>query len=243
LPSQNSGQTCSRVSLCSTRATLAQPGLRSLARRSTRKPGYRGTRRRCWLRRHLQQRSRRRSDQERHFDGIWRQGRWWFVREKGMLRWRLIDDDLNRLRQESVFCKCHRLVFDSQREGARCLARLARPGAHIGAAWHRLELQGLRQRRRWFPRKPIKQRRRASREGTACRRRDSNEHKCNAGHDRLGPERVARLAPARHRASETQPHTFSFEYGKCSVNGLFPPARRGGSCRSQKFVAKPHGRG
>lgn len=159
-----------------------------------------------------------------------------------MLLWRLMDGDLNRLRQESAFRKCHRLAFDSQREGARCLARLARPGAHIGAAWQRLELQGLRRGRRWFPRKPIKHRRRASCEGTACRGRDSDEDESNAGHDGLGPERVARLAPARHRAAEREPHSFSFKYGKCSVNALFRPARRGGSCRPQKSVAKIRGR-
>lgn len=30
--------------------------------------------------------------------------------------------------------------------------------------------------------------------------------------------KVARLAPARHRAPEAQPHSLSFKYGKCPVN-------------------------
>ena len=171
------------------------PGYGCQAHRSTRKPGYRLTRRRrwprgrrWWLRYDLQQRLRWLSDQERHFDRAWRQGRRRRAREKRVLRGRLIDGDLNSLRQETVLCKCHRLAFDSQREGARRLTRLALPGAHIGAARYRLELHGLRRRRRRFAWRQTEHQRRASCEGVAHRGRDSDEDESSAGHDRFGPE-------------------------------------------------------
>lgn len=154
------------------------------APRSTRKPGYRLTRRRrrprgreCWLQRYLQHRLRWwRGDQERSADRIWRERRWQRLREKGMFRRRLIDGDRNCLRQEAVLRKCHRLAFDSQCQRARCLAGLALRGAHSGAAWDRLELHGLRRRRRRrLMHSQAEHQRRASREGVTHRDRDRDE--------------------------------------------------------------------
>ena len=60
-----------------------------------------------------------------------------------MLFRRLIDAELNRLRQKAVACKCHRLAFDRQCKRAGCLTRLTLHGVDLGACWFRLELQGL----------------------------------------------------------------------------------------------------
>ena len=171
--------------------------------RSTRKPGYRLTRRRRWphgrrccLRYDLQHRRRWRSDQERHSDRIWCQRRRRRFREKRVLWRRLINGDRNGLRHEAVLCECHRLACDGQGKHARRLTRLARPGAHIGAAWLRLELHGLR-RRRWFWRSPGQHQRRASRERMAHRGGDGGEDKSNAGHDRFGPQGAGSLGLRR----------------------------------------------
>lgn len=122
-----------------------------------------------------------------------------------MLRWRLIDADLNDLREEAVLCKCYELARDRQCQGAGCLTRLTLHGAHIGASWFRLELQGLWRR---ALRRLIEHQRGTSGERIAQRGCGSGEDESNARHDRLGLRRRARPAPARHRASATPPHSF-----------------------------------
>jgi hypothetical protein len=159
--------------------------------RSTRKPAQRVTGWRCWLPwRRCRWLHRWRSRLEHHSYRIRYQGRWRSFRENGMLCWRLIDADLNCLRQETVLCKCHRLAFDRQCEGAGCLTHLTLHGAYIGAGWFRLELQGLRRGRRRSLLRPIEHQRRASCERIAYRGRGSGEDESNARHNRLGPRKA-----------------------------------------------------
>lgn len=190
--------------------------------RSTRKPGYRVMRWRrrwprqhwCWLRQrrcYLDEWLRWRSYHEQNFYRIWFQDRWWSFREEGMLCWRLIDADQNCLRHESVLCKDHRLAFDRQCKGARCLARQTLHGAHIGAGWFRLELYGLWRRRRHPLLRQIELQCRASRERIAHRGRDSGEDEPNARHDRLESPKGRlgwRLRVAVHRRRD------------CTLSGL-----------------------
>jgi hypothetical protein len=177
--------------------------------RSTRKPPYRVIRRRWRLRTlRCRLRTRRwRSHAERHFYRIWRHGRWRSLREKGMLWRRLIDGDLNRLRQETVLGEGHRLGFDRQCEGAGCLTGLPLPGAHFGAGWFRLELQGLRRRRRRPSLQRTERQRRAACERRTYRRGGGDEDESSARHDRFCPKDMQgrRLRNTVHRRGNHTP--------------------------------------